>query len=245
MFLSGGPGSLAWEVEVRILVVEDSARMANLLTRGLEEEGYSVDAVASGEDAVQYARSAPYDVILLDVMLPRADGFEVCRHLRVEGNRTPVLMLTARDAVMDRVAGLDAGADDYLTKPFSFQELFARVRALIRRGPSDVPAVLEVGDLSLDPARHEVRRGKREVRLTAKEFALLEYLMRNAGQVLSRRQLIEHAWDFAYEGDSNVLDVYVRYLREKIDRPFGRTSIETVRGVGYKLRHERAAQASH
>jgi two-component system OmpR family response regulator len=245
MSLSERPGSLAREVEVRILVVEDSPRMANLLARGLEEEGYSVDAVSSGEDAVQYARSAPYDAILLDVMLPRGDGFEVCQQLRVEGNRTPVLMLTARDSVMDRVAGLDAGADDYLTKPFSFQELFARVRALIRRGPSAQPAVLEVGDLSLDPARHEVRRGEREVTLTAKEFALLEYFMRNAGQVLSRRQLIEHAWDFAYDGDSNVLDVYVRYLREKVDRPFGRASIETVRGVGYKLRDERAAQASH
>jgi two-component system OmpR family response regulator len=230
---------------VRILVVEDSARMANLLTRGLEEEGYSVDAVASGEDAIEFARAAPYDAILLDVMLPRGDGFDVCRRLRVEGNRTPVLMLTARDAVTDRVAGLDAGADDYLTKPFSFQELFARVRALIRRGPSAQPTVLQVGDLALDPARHEVRRGHRNVRLTAKEFALLEYFMRNAGQVLSRRQLIEHAWDFAYDGDSNVLDVYVRYLREKVDRPFGRASIETVRGVGYRLRDEGAAQASH
>jgi two-component system OmpR family response regulator len=225
------------------LVVEDSARMANLLTRGLEEEGYSVDAVASGEDAIEYAKAAPYDVILLDVMLPRGDGFEVCRQIRGEGNRTPVLMLTARDGVADRVAGLDAGADDYLTKPFSFQELFARVRALIRRGPSAQPAILTVGDLSLDPARHEVRRGDREVGLTAKEFALLEYFMRNRGQVLSRRQLVEHAWDFAYEGDSNVLDVYVRYLREKIDRPFGRNSIETVRGVGYKLRDEGARQA--
>ena len=228
---------------MRILVVEDSARMANLLTRGLEEEGYSVDAVASGEDAIEYAKAAPYDVILLDVMLPRGDGFEVCRQIRGEGNRTPVLMLTARDGVADRVAGLDAGADDYLTKPFSFQELFARVRALIRRGPSAQPAILTVGDLSLDPARHEVRRGDREVGLTAKEFALLEYFMRNRGQVLSRRQLVEHAWDFAYEGDSNVLDVYVRYLREKIDRPFGRNSIETVRGVGYKLRDEGARQA--
>jgi two-component system OmpR family response regulator len=217
--------------------------MANLLTRGLEEEGYSVDAVASGEDAIEYAKAAPYDVILLDVMLPRGDGFEVCRQIRGEGNRTPVLMLTARDGVADRVAGLDAGADDYLTKPFSFQELFARVRALIRRGPSAQPAILTVGDLSLDPARHEVRRGDREVGLTAKEFALLEYFMRNRGQVLSRRQLVEHAWDFAYEGDSNVLDVYVRYLREKIDRPFGRNSIETVRGVGYKLRDEGARQA--
>jgi two-component system, OmpR family, response regulator len=234
----------AAEVVVRVLVVEDAARMATLLRRGLEEEGYAVDVVASGEDATHYARMAPYDAIVLDVMLPGMDGFDVCRQMREAGNRTPVLMLTARDSVKDRVSGLDAGADDYLTKPFSFQELFARVRALMRRGPSQRPTVLEVGDLSLDPARHQVRRGRVEVNLTAKEFALLEYFMRNAGQVLTRSQLIEHAWDFAYEGDSNVLDVYVRYVREKIDRPFGRNSIETVRGVGYRLRDERAAQAA-
>ncbi len=197
--------------------------------------------VRNGRDAIGYARAATYETILLDVMLPGADGFEVCRRIREGHGHAPVLMLTARDAVEDRVAGLDAGADDYLVKPFSFQELFARVRALVRRGPAERAAVLRVGDLSLDPGRHEVRRGEQEVSLTAKEFALLEDLMRNAGLVLSRRQLIEHAWDFAYEGDSNLLDVYIRYLREKVDRPFGRRSIQTVRGVGYRLRDDGAA----
>jgi two-component system OmpR family response regulator len=226
---------------VRALVVEDSRRMAGLLERGLSEEGYAVDVAGTAASALHFARVAPYDVVILDVVLPDGDGFEVCRRLRDAGVRWPVLMLTARDAVHDRVTGLDAGADDYLTKPFSFEELFARVRALLRRGPTERLPVLRVGDLSLDPARHEVRRGDREVSLTAKEFALLHYFVRNAGQVLTRRQLIEHAWDFAYEGDSNVLDVYVRYLREKIDRPFGRASLETVRGVGYRLRDDRRA----
>jgi len=224
---------------VRALVVEDSARMAALLERGLSEEGYAVDVAGTAASALHHAKVAPYDLVILDVLLPDGDGFEVCRRFRDAGIRWPVLMLTARDAVRDRVAGLDAGADDYLTKPFSFEELFARMRALLRRGPAESPPVLRVGDLSLDPARHEVRRGRREVSLTAKEFALLEFFARNAGQVLTRRQLIEHAWDFAYEGDSNVLDVYVRYLREKIDRPFGRASLETVRGVGYRLRDDR------
>src|SRR5262245_33703379 len=175
---------------MRILVVEDSTRMAALLRRGLQEEGYAVDVVANGEDAIEYARAATYDTILLDVMLPGVDGFEVCRRIREGPGHAPVLMLTARDAGEDRVAGRDAGADDYLVKPFSFQELFARVRALGRRGPVERATVLRVGDLSLDPARHEVRRGDQEVSLTAKEFALLEDLMRNAGLVLSRRQLI-------------------------------------------------------
>jgi two-component system, OmpR family, response regulator len=229
---------------MRILVVEDSTRMMNLLERGLEEEGYAVDAVASGEEAINYARVAPYDTIVLDVALPGIDGFEVCRRIRTAGNRTPVLMLTARDSVADRVAGLDAGGDDYLTKPFALEELFARVRALMRRAPSERAVVLDVGDLSMDIGRHEVLRRGVPVPLTAKEFALLEYLMRNAGQVLSRRQILEHVWDFAYSGDSNVLDVYVRYLREKIDRPFGRASVETVRGIGYRLRQEPAASAA-
>ena len=223
---------------MRILVVEDSVRMAGLLRRGLEEEGYAVDAVGSGEEAVHSTKVAPYDAIVLDVMLPGADGFEVCRRIRAAGGRSPVLMLTARDSVQDRIAGLDAGADDYLTKPFSFQELFARIRALLRRGPSQRPPVLEVGDLMLDPGTHEVHRGEIEVRLTAKEFALLEYFMRHPGEVLSRTRLIEHVWDFAYDGDSNVVDVYVRYLREKVDRPFGTDSLETVRGAGYRLREE-------
>ena len=221
---------------MRILVVEDELKMAGLLKRGLEEEGYAVDVAATGSDAVWAATENPYDAILLDVMLPDVNGFEVCRRLRAGGRWAPVLMLTARTAVTDRVAGLDAGADDYLTKPFSFSELFARVRALVRRGATERPAVLEVGDLTLDPAARRVTRGDAAVELTAKEFALLEYFMRRPGEVLTRSRIIEHVWDFGYDGDSNVVDVYVRYLREKIDRPFRRNSIETVRGSGYRLR---------
>jgi len=221
---------------MRILVVEDELKMAGLLKRGLEEEGYAVDVAATGSDAVWAATENPYDAILLDVMLPDVNGFEVCRRLRAAGRWAPVLMLTARTAVTDRVAGLDAGADDYLTKPFSFSELFARVRALVRRGATERPAVLEVGDLTLDPAARRVTRGDAAVELTAKEFALLEYFMRRPGEVLTRSRIIEHVWDFGYDGDSNVVDVYVRYLREKIDRPFRWDSIETVRGSGYRLR---------
>jgi two-component system, OmpR family, response regulator len=220
---------------VRVLVVEDEVKMAGLLKRGLEEEGYAVDVAGNGSDAVWLGTENPYDAIVLDVMLPDQDGFEVCRQLRAGGRWAPVLMLTARDAVPDRVAGLDAGADDYLTKPFSFTELFARLRAVVRRGAAERPAVLRVGDLVLDPATKKVIRANTPVDLTAKEFALLEYFMRHPGEVLGRTRIIEHVWDFAYEGDSNVVDVYVRYLREKIDRPFGRDSIETVRGTGYRL----------
>lgn len=184
------------------------------------------------------ARAVEYDAILLDVMLPGADGFEICRRLRRDGVWTPVLMLTARDAVDDRVGGLDAGADDYLTKPFAFEELLARIRALTRRAPVERPPVLEVGDLRLDPAAHRAWRGDRELDLSAKEFAMLALFMRRPGQTLSRTQLLDGAWDISFESRSNVVDVYVRYLREKIDRPFGRESIETVRGVGYRLRAE-------
>jgi two-component system OmpR family response regulator len=226
---------------MRILVIEDEPKMAALLRRGLTEEGYAVDVVRSGTDGIWAATENPYDAIVLDVMLPDIDGFEVCRRLRNADRWAPVVMLTARDAVRDRVAGLDAGADDYLTKPFSFGELFARLRALLRRGAAERPPVLRVGDLTLDPAEHRVARGDIEVRLTAKEFALLEYLMRRAGEVLSRTRLIEHVWDFGYDGDSNVVDVYVRYLRDKIDRPFGRSSIETIRGSGYRLRTDAGA----
>jgi two-component system OmpR family response regulator len=221
---------------VRVLVVEDEVKMAGLLKRGLEEEGYAVDVAGNGSDAVWLGTENPYDAIVLDVMLPDQDGFEVCRQLRAGGRWAPVLMLTARDSVPDRVAGLDAGADDYLTKPFSFTELFARLRAVVRRGGTERPAVLRVGDLVLDPASKKVIRANAPVDLTAKEFALLEYFMRHPGEVLGRTRIIEHVWDFAYEGDSNVVDVYVRYLREKIDRPFGRDSIETVRGTGYRMR---------
>jgi two-component system, OmpR family, response regulator len=222
-------------------LIEDEPKMAALLRRGLTEEGYAVDVVRSGTDGIWAATENPYDAIVLDVMLPDIDGFEVCRRLRKADRWAPVVMLTARDAVRDRVAGLDAGADDYLTKPFSFGELFARIRALLRRGAAERPSVLRVGDLTLDPAEHRVARGDIEVRLTAKEFALLEYLMRRAGEVLSRTRLIEHVWDFGYDGDSNVVDVYVRYLRDKIDRPFGRASIQTIRGSGYRLRTDAGA----
>ena len=220
---------------MRVLVVEDELKMAGLLKRALEEEGYAVDVAARGEDALWFGTENPYDAIVLDVMLPDLDGFEVSRRLRQAGRWSPVLMLTARDAVADRVAGLDAGADDYLTKPFSFAELLARLRALVRRGAAERPPVLRVGDLSLDPARRTVTRDGVSIDLTAREFALLEYLMRRAGEVLTRTQLIEHVWDFAYDGDSNVVDVYIRYLRNKVDRPFGRDSIRTVRGAGYRL----------
>jgi two-component system, OmpR family, response regulator len=212
--------------------------MAGLLRRALEEEGYAVDVAVNGADGVWFGTENEYDAIVLDLMLPDVDGFDVCRKLREAGRWSPVLMLTARDAVADRVAGLDAGADDYLTKPFSIAELLARLRALIRRGAVERPAVLRAGDLTLDPTTRSVRRGGTEIDLTAKEFALLEYLMRHSDEVLSRSRLIEHVWDFAYEGDSNVVDVYVRYLRNKIDRPFRRDSIETVRGAGYRFRSE-------
>jgi two-component system OmpR family response regulator len=223
---------------VRVLVVEDEVKMAALLQRGLREEGYAVDVASDGREALWLATENGYDAIVLDVMLPDVDGFEVCRRLREAGRWSPVLMLTARDGVADRVTGLDAGADDYLTKPFSFAELLARLRALVRRGAPERPATLQVGDLVLDPATRRVVRDGTPVDLTPREFALLEFLMRHPGEVLSRTRLIEHVWDFAFEGDSNVVDVYVRYLREKVDRPFGRDSIETVRGAGYRLREE-------
>jgi two-component system, OmpR family, response regulator len=221
---------------VRVLVVEDETKMASLLRRALEREGYAVDVAGTGEDALWLGTENDYDAVVLDVMLPPPDGFEVCRKLRARGRWAPVLLLTARDAVEDRVAGLDAGADDYLAKPFSFAELYARLRALTRRGARERPATLTVGDLVLDPAAHLVCRDGRPVDLSPKEFALLELFMRHPGEVLTRTQMLEHVWDFAYDGRSNVVDVYVRYLREKVDRPFGRESIETVRGVGYRLR---------
>jgi len=221
---------------MRVLIVEDEVKMARLVRRGLIEEGHSADVASTGEDAVWMAEAHPYDAIVLDVMLPGLSGFETCKRLRTNGVWAPVLMLTARDAVDDRVAGLDAGADDYLTKPFSFAELVARLRALARRGGVERPTELAVGDLRLDPASRRTWRGDTEIQLSPKEFALLESFMRRPGEVLSRLQLLEHAWDFAYENRSNVVDVYVRYLREKIDRPFGTDSIDTVRGVGYRLR---------
>jgi two-component system OmpR family response regulator len=224
---------------VRVLIVEDEVKMAGLIRRGLREEGMAADVAKRGEDALWMAGSTDYDAVVLDVMLPGIDGFETCRRLRSDGVWSPVLMLTARDAVEDRVTGLDGGADDYLTKPFSFAELLARLRALARRGPAERPTTLEVDDLRMDPATRQVWRAGTELALSAKEFALLETFMRRPGEVLSRFQLLEHAWDYDYENRSNVVDVYVRYLRQKIDRPFGAESIETVRGAGYRLRGAR------
>jgi two-component system OmpR family response regulator len=221
---------------MRVLVAEDETRMASLLKRGLEEEGYAVDVSGDGLEAVWMATENEYDVIVLDVMLPGIDGFEVCRRLRAEERWAPVLMLTARHQVEDRIRGLDAGGDDYLTKPFSFAELVARLRALLRRGSHERPTVLVVGDLRLDPSRRRAWRGKTQLDLTAKEFALLEFFMRHPGEVVSRTRLLEHVWDFAFDGTSNVIDQYVAYLRRKIDRPYGREDLETVRGAGYRLR---------
>jgi two-component system OmpR family response regulator len=223
---------------MRVLIVEDELRMAGLLRRGLVTEGLSADVAGTGEDALWMAQSHDYDAIVLDVMLPGINGFETCRRLRTSGVWAPVLMLTARNSVEDRVAGLDTGADDYLVKPFAFAELLARLRALVRRGDAERPAVLEVGDLRLDPSTRDVRRGDSEVLLSAKEFALLETFMRRPGEVLSRLHLLEHAWDFTYENRSNIVDVYVRRLRRKIDEPFGRSTLQTVRGGGYRLRED-------
>jgi two-component system, OmpR family, response regulator len=223
---------------MRLLIVEDEAKMAGLIRRGLEREGMAVDLAGDGEEALWKAAAVEYDAIILDLMLPGIDGLEVCRRLRESGVWSPILMLTARDAVRDRVAGLDRGADDYLTKPFSYAELLARLRAIVRRGQPERPTELRVGDLCLDPATRQAKRGETEVELSAKEFALLETFMRRPGQVLSRFQLIEHAWDYEYENRSNIVDSYVRFLREKIDRPFGVESIETVRGAGYRLRQD-------
>jgi two-component system, OmpR family, response regulator len=223
---------------VRALVVEDEPKLAALLKRGLSEDGHVADVAVSGEDALWMAQATPYDVIVLDVMMPGIDGFATCRELRRREIWTPVLMLTARDAVEDRVDGLDTGADDYLVKPFSFSELVARLRALARRAPVERPPVLSVGDLRLDPAARRAWRGEVELELSPKEFALLELFMRRPGITLSREQLLQLGWDIAFERRSNVVDVYIRSLRAKIDRPFSRASIETVRGVGYRLRND-------
>ncbi len=223
---------------MHVLVIEDEVKMAALIRRGLSEEGLTVDVAATGEEAIGMARSSAYDAVVLDVMLPGIDGFEACRRLRAEGVWAPVMMLTARGALEDRVAGLDGGADDYLTKPFSFAELLARLRALVRRGQSERPSVIEVGDLRLDPASRELWRGDVEIELSAKEFTLLETFMRRPGHVLTRSQLLDQAWEYDFEHRSNVIEVYIRYLRRKIDVPFGVRSLETVRGAGYRLRKD-------
>ena len=215
---------------MRVLVVEDSPKMASLLRRGLTEEGYAVDLAATGEDGLWMATEMPFDTIVLDVGLPDIDGFEVCRRLRAAGRWSPILMLTARDAVADRVTGLDAGADDYLVKPFAFEELFARLRSLLRREPRDRPSVVRVGNLVLDPAAHAVRRGGVELHLTPKEFVLLQYLMEHPDEALTRGRLVEHVWDFAFDGDPNIVDVYIGYVRDKVDRAVGPAAIQTLRG---------------
>src|SRR3954454_9075666 len=223
---------------MHVLVVEDEGKLAAAMRRGLMADGVVVDLATRGEDALWMAESTDFDVVLLDVMLPGIDGFETCRRLRGDGVRTPIIMVTARGGVQDRVRGLDEGADDYLVKPFALDELLARLRALSRRGPVERAVVYEVGDLRLDPTTRQAWRGDVEIDLSAREYALLETFMRRPGEVLSQYQLLEHAWETRYENRSNVVEVYVRYLREKIDRPFGVVSLETVRGAGYRLRRE-------
>ncbi|MCZ4493384.1 MAG: DNA-binding response regulator [Conexibacter sp.] len=221
---------------MRVLVVEDEVPLAKLIRQGLVQDGQLADVAVRGEDALWMAASAPYDVICLDVNLPGIDGFETCRRLRADDVATPILMLTARDGIGDRIMGLDTGADDYLVKPFDFGELLARLRALARRSATTPQPVLRVGDLSLDPASHRVARGDTEIELSSKEVQILEVFMRHPGEVLSRLQVLERAWDASYENRSNIIDVYIRYLRQKIDRPFGVETLETVRGAGYRLR---------
>jgi two-component system OmpR family response regulator len=220
---------------MKVLVVEDEVKMLRAVRRGLEREGYAVDGAATGEDALSYASEYDYDAIVLDVMIPGLDGFDVCRELRARDRWAPILMLTARDAIDDRIRGLDAGADDYLVKPFAFGELLARVRALIRRGPKERPTILTAGDLRLDPAAHSAKKDGLEIELSPREFALLEFLMRHPGDVVTRTQMLDHVWDYNYGGLSNVVDVYVGYLRRKLEAVGSRTRIRTVRGVGYAL----------
>jgi two-component system, OmpR family, response regulator len=228
---------------MRVLIVEDEVRLAAVVRKGLKEEGLLADVAINGEDALWMSEANQYEVIVLDINLPGIDGFETCHRMRASGVRTPIMMLTARDAVDDRIKGLDCGADDYVVKPFDIGELLARIRALSRRGPVRQGMTLEVGDLTLDTSTHRVRRGDVDIPLSVKELQLLEVFMRRPGQVLSRYDLLEGAWDMDYENRSNVVDVYVRYLREKIDRPFGVETIETVRGAGYRMRRVRTAVA--
>ena len=220
---------------MRILVVEDEKALATGLKRGLEAEGFAVDVALDGPDGLWLARENAYDAIILDIMLPEVNGFQVCSTLRDEKNWTPILMLTAKDGELDEAEALDSGADDYLTKPFSYVVLLARIRALLRREARERPAVLEAGDLKLDPASHRCWRQEEEVSLTPREFSLLEYLLRHKGEALSKAEILAHVWDFDFEGDPNIVEVYVRHLREKLDRPFGRNALQTVRGSGYRL----------
>ncbi|MCJ7555994.1 MAG: response regulator transcription factor [Gammaproteobacteria bacterium] len=220
---------------MRILIVEDNRRLNTSLKTSLEEDGYAVDAVYDGDEGEAFALAAPYDLILLDVMLPKKDGFSLCRDLRQQGINAPVLMLTARDAIDDRVDGLDSGADDYLVKPFSMNELRARLRALLRRNKDEKTALLQVGDLAMDPANHHVQRGNTSIDLTPREFAILEYMMRSPNRILTREMIEAHVWNFDFISGSNVVDVYIRRLRRKIDDPYELKLVETVRGVGYRL----------
>ncbi|AWS44707.1 response regulator transcription factor [Streptosporangium sp. 'caverna'] len=219
---------------MRVLVVEDERRMAAALQRGLQAEGFAVDLAHDGEDGLHLARQGEYDVVVLDIMLPRLSGYNVCKQLRAEENWVPILMLSAKDGEYDMADGLDLGADDYLTKPFSYVVLVARLRALLRRGAKQRPSVLRAGDLSLDPARRRVARGETPVELTPREFALLEYLIRRHDEVVSKTEILEHVWD-TFDTDPNVVEVYVGYLRRKIDVPFSKNALQTVRGSGYRL----------
>ncbi len=220
---------------MRVLVVEDEVRLAAGLRRGLEAEGFAVDLAANGDDGLWMARENPYDAVILDIMLPGMNGYKVCAALREGGNWVPILMLTAKDGELDEAEALDTGADDYLTKPFSYVVLLARLRALMRRGRPERPAVLTAGDLRLDPATKKLWRGDAEISLTAREFALAEFLLRRKGQVLPKREIIDHVWDYDFDGDPNIVEVYVRRLRNRLDRPFARAAIETLRGAGYRL----------
>ena len=220
---------------MRVLVVEDEETMGEAIRVGLEAEGFAVDLATDGETGLWLATEEPYDVIVLDLMLPKLNGYQVCARLREAEIWTPVLMLTAKDGELDEAEGLDTGADDFVTKPFAFVVLLARVRALIRRGAVERPTTLSAGDLVVDPASHRVTRAGQVIDLTSREFSILEYLLRHAGRVVSKSDILSHVWDFAYEGDVNIVEVYIRSLRKKIDLPFGRESIETVRGAGYRL----------
>lgn len=220
---------------MRILAIEDHRRLAAALKRGLEAEGFAVDVALNGEDGLWMAREYPYDAIVLDILLPKVNGYQVCATLRDEGNWTPILMLSAKAGEWDEAEALDTGADDFLAKPFSYVVLVARLRALLRRGAQERPSVLTSGDLVLDPAAHSCRRNGVALALSPREFSLLEFLMRRGGQVASKAEILDHVWDFDFDGDDNIVEVYVRYLRRKVDIPFGRQSIETVRGAGYRL----------
>ena len=221
---------------MRVLVVEDEVRLAASLKTGLEDEGFAVDVARDGGEALWFAGETSYDVILLDIMLPVLNGYEVCRRLREQENWTPILMLTAMDADLDQIEGLDTGADDYVTKPFSFEIVLARIRSLVRRGAAERPAVIVVGDLRYNPAAKTVTRAGTTIDLTTRELGLMAFLMRRAGDVVTKSEILENVWDFAFEGDPNIVEVYVGRLRRKVDKPFGRTDIETLRGSGYRLR---------